>query len=122
MSEHKPALTAEEWAAWRSRNPVNGHSEWVEIEGGSACVEPGGVVISGQGTDYTPLVLSKPESRHALAAALLDGQSFGFTWADVDLLRDAGRAEDPYFDLPTCNAISDLADRIAALLPPRGDR
>ena len=42
---------------------------------------------------------------NAAAALALHGQPFGFTWEDVERCRDLG--------------LNDLADRIAALLPPR---
>jgi hypothetical protein len=51
-------------------------------------------------------------TQHALAAACLHGQPFGFTWDDVDLLREAST-------LAQWRAFTPIADRIAALLPPR---
>ncbi len=59
-----------------------------------------------------------PEQRHALAALALHGQSFGFTWADVDMMRDIVKEVTeltPYWH----HTLADIADRIAALLPPR---
>lgn len=53
--------------------------------------------------------------RHWLGAVALQGQPFGFTWADVEALR----AWDPRnYEAELRN----LADRIAALLPPRETR
>lgn len=50
------------------------------------------------------------------AAKVLHGQPFGFTWEDVDLLRNI----DPHDVVtPTLDAMHALGDRIAALLPPR---
>jgi hypothetical protein len=60
-----------------------------------------------------------------VAALALHGQPFGFTWADVDAIRGAAdEAEQearPYpSGIPEARAPFDsLADRIAALLPPR---
>lgn len=59
--------------------------------------------------------LASTNRPHALAALCLHGHPAGFTWEDVDRLRaevyPPGRT--PLFEL------MDLADRIAALLPPR---
>ena len=56
-----------------------------------------------------------PPSRHGLAALALHEQPFGFTWGNVDLLRTVAE------DSPAAHAerLRELADRIAALLPPR---
>lgn len=51
------------------------------------------------------------------AANLLHGQPFGFTWEDVNLIRGCViRAGREFGHNPE---LYDLADRIAALLPPR---
>lgn len=57
------------------------------------------------------------EDDHAIAALLLHGQPFGFTWADVDLIRRRLEYLDD-MDRPP-GQWSNLADRIEALLPPR---
>jgi hypothetical protein len=91
----EPALTPEEWAF---SDPV-ADDQWENAYGENM-------------------------GRHAAAALALYGQPFGFTHADVDLLRG---------NLETCvdergslyladeheSKLQDLADRIAALLPPR---
>lgn len=65
----------------------------------------------------------RPLGEHATAAFCLHGQPFGFTWEDVDALR-RGHAEEhgsgcvASLGDPPCSLLS-LADRIAALLPPR---
>jgi hypothetical protein len=67
------------------------------------------------------------EARHALAALALHGQAFGFSWEDVRYLREiADDVEFHYRDdsgpTPVYRPNPDLAwlaDRIAALLPPR---
>ena len=59
------------------------------------------------------------EERHALAALALHGQPFGFTWDDVDDLREIAPGFHHRGDGQVERALLDLADRIAALLPPR---
>ena len=85
----EPALTPEEW-----ENPSDafGHG-YLDLEFGSVDVSLG---------MYGPK--TQTQERHALAALLLNGQPFGFTWRDVDNIEDVA---------------PDLAARIAALLPPR---
>lgn len=65
---------------------------------------------------------------HAGAALLLHGQPFGFTWEDVDMVRVwASELEAMYDSIDELSAYDNwqrwksLADRIAALLPPRED-
>lgn len=55
------------------------------------------------------------ENDHALAALALFQQPFGFTWEDVDELHN--EIMRGYLLRP--DDIASLADRIAALLPPR---
>ena len=100
----EPALTAEEWAgiiaddwtldsrlAYTLEEADLGH---LEYRAGSA------------------------PPRQIAAALCLYGQPFGFTWNDVELL--LGIVESMAVHMPdtAARAIS-LADRIAALLPPR---
>lgn len=61
---------------------------------------------------------------HGLAALALHGQPFGFTWEDVDALRWAagfavGTSVTTDYTREKSARLSYLADRIAALLPPR---
>lgn len=104
-----PALTPEEWAT----GVVAGDEDEE-----SASIADGAVICSGPSPDdefvWGSAMFTGPR-RHALAALALHGQSFGFTWEDVDALRDA--ADSP--DLTGGWLYEDLADRIAALLPPR---
>jgi hypothetical protein len=75
------------------------------------------------------------EDMHDAAALALYGQSFGFTWADVDAVRecaeawrreqvdyadsmDAAPSDSPGYGR-MLDLMGSLADRIAALLPPR---
>lgn len=107
MSEGiRPALTAEEWA---------------RVLAGELCDENEALL---PGDPFDDEDRGKRLSDAGLAAALL--QMAGpkgtpwFTWEDVDLLRDFvvmdGGAPSGRF---AHTDIADLADRIAALLPPR---
>lgn len=134
MSETiEPALTPEQWAEARVKFPrPERYSDWVEggyyigTEGDFAGELVFELEVEGCDRD-TPL-----DRRHALAALALVGQPFGFTWEDVDRLRYAARGTIEYCDrlMPDdsggcCGnsadsaALASLADRIAALLPPR---
>ena len=115
-----PALTAAEWAALESQEHdvrlFRHHPRTDELlEVGLDCWD------YGSSTD-------KPADRHAIAALALHGQPFGFTRADVALVRgviadvDHGHG-DGCFRGPCCckdrmGRLFSLADRIEALLPP----
>lgn len=116
MSEPiKPALTPEEWAGATHRDPavypMATDPRWLQE------------VIDG----YMSMYADEP-AHHKTAAVALHGQPFGFTWADVDMLREevepcgcrqtASAAEDAEV-MCVFRALEALADRIAALLPPR---
>ena len=58
--------------------------------------------------------------RHKLAAMALHGQEFGFTWEDVDALLVVAKIADDLTGGQYSRVLS-VADRIAALLPPRTD-
>lgn len=70
------------------------------------------------------------DERHAVAALCLRGKDFGFTWEDVEVVEEAAkhwaeRAQEYGLNSPSQNRIMesvlrymDLANRIAALLPP----
>jgi hypothetical protein len=104
MSEIRPALTREEWAgATGAIDPLM--EPFTELH---VSIQPDGALAIWGAYDGG---VQSPAARHALAALALHGQPFGFTWQDVDLLRDAVDYLDP--------RIRTLADRIAALLPPR---
>ena len=64
--------------------------------------------------------LNSPEQRHSLAALCLFEQPFGFTHADVAIVRKLFSAirEKGIAWIEDANAFRDLANRIAALLPP----
>ncbi|MSP63224.1 MAG: hypothetical protein EXR72_23365 [Myxococcales bacterium] len=60
------------------------------------------------------------QARHLHAALCLYGQPFGFTWEDVDGLRALAESLGGTIHNPESVApLRDLADRIAAMLPPR---
>ena len=95
MSTIKPALSEEEWAKFH-----RSVTDCMDDTAMHLCIEN---------------MASIQKNAHAMAAAALHGQPFGFTREDVALLRayadwDLGGRNSTDFD--------DLADRIEALLPP----
>jgi len=88
----QPALTPEEWARLL-RVP-----DWDDRPP---------VPIVPAAFDYYERACRDLSDLHRIAAEVLHGQPFGFDWADVDGLRILAPE------------LWDLADRIAALLPPR---
>ena len=89
MSEIKPALTEKEWAAL--------DPDWFQ---------------NGKfgGDNYLTY-----DQRHAMAAKCLQYMPFGFTREDVESLRTLAGNDAWWID---DQELSDLADRIEALLPP----
>jgi hypothetical protein len=102
----KPALTPKEWEARGTGDDETG-DVFVHPDGNELCV------VLGYG-DFVGIL-----NRHGVAALALHGMPFGFSHADVNLIREmalfvmAGREE-----LRFGVTLSSLADRIAALLPP----
>lgn len=78
----------------------------------------GTLTIEGYGRSDQAFAFKAPE-RHALAALCLYGQEFGFTQADVDLLTFVARDEWNGDEMEIGRALLSIANRIAALLPPR---
>jgi hypothetical protein len=126
MGHEKAALSAAEWEELRAGRP--NLEIWDDPPPGS-----GVLGIEDQSEDaakgYARVL---PQARHALAALALHDQPFGFTWEDVDRLREAvddidfSHITDPErrqlmeLDTRMLRAwMLDLADRIADLLPPR---
>lgn len=105
----KPALTAEEWGKQHAERPA------LEVDWSGDRV----VDIGNNAWDTTSG--HEGGDRHAIAAACLYGQPFGFTWEDVRILRGWAETE-AEFDVSLgerpCDRMANLADRIAALLPP----
>jgi hypothetical protein len=121
------ALSAEEWEELRvSRSNVE---IWDDPHPGS-----GVLGVEDQSPDAAKgYARVMPDARHALAALALNDQDFGFTWEDVDRLREAVNDIDfshvtdqeqrklLEMDTRVLRAwMLDLAGRIAELLPPRG--
>jgi hypothetical protein len=127
FSNARTALTPAEWEDMRaSRANVE---IWDDPHPGS------GVLGIEDQSDDAPKGYARvlPEARQALAALALNDQPFGFTWEDVDRLREAvndidySHIADPeqrkLMELDTRVMrvwMLDLADRIADLLAPRG--
>lgn len=118
MSEIEPALTPEEWADEGGGGAVNRGDFMVYAPRGMD-----GLVVGPPGPGHGVLI---PTDLHQATAALcLHGQPFGFTWEDVDALRgliELQAALRKTNGVPGDGGLSPfarLADRIAALLPPR---
>jgi hypothetical protein len=113
MSEIRPALTPEEWASREVNRKLTDSGGWP-----LSCqpIALGEDAISIGPPEYAPSMHVPAEYLHAIAALALHDQPFGFRHKDVRLLREAvynvpdGWSGNPWMD--------ELADRIAALLPP----
>ena len=112
-----PALTSDEWA----RRLARPHSGALVDFGHCECGAP---VVRNLLDDSLP-----PANRHALAALALHGQPFGFMAKDVKNLRETAEESDEgdasndfylggYQVTVGSEWLLNLADRIAALLPP----
>ena len=114
--EIPPALTPDEWATGNvdRREPGRGDMRARMTSGLELFV---GWEESG---DDAWQVFIPPAGLHALAALALHGQPFGFTRADVEMLR--GIAESDYTGehgmVGPGAAVLRLAAKLAALLPP----
>lgn len=120
MSESSPALSEVEWARGRVEKPQPGEpgyvvvTPYIEERDGAICVS----------AHYSNARVH-PELRHPLAALCLHGQPFGFTWEDVDAMEAVYRrviaSPEPFGEqlAAAIERVHDLADRLAALLPPR---
>ena len=104
VSEIKPALTAEEWAREGTR-AIADRDDYARFRSALDAL-----------TEYDSTSFrTRSEMRRAVAAHALHCQPFGFTQMHVDELRGGADAMDGTF-LAIC--MRDIADRIAALLPP----
>jgi hypothetical protein len=119
------ALTPEQWEARDVRQAARHLDRWAEQNAeqtreddateyaaklglsGSGCV-----IVMNRAHDR---VLVPPPARPALAALALAEQPFGFTHADAAAVR---RAAENTQDPGTAAVLSDLGDRLHALLPP----
>jgi hypothetical protein len=103
----------DDWAKSRSGAQEEDATEYVAKLG----VNPSGsVVVMNRAHDR---VLIPPPARGPLAAFALADQPFGFTPADIELVRGAAAASD---DQHAAAALRDLAQRIQDLLPPAADQ
>lgn len=109
MSAIKPAMTPTQWEerCWY-RQCKRTHN------GGLFSFDADEVEINGDDHDEPARIFD--EERHVVAAACLYAQPYGFTWADVDALQYDGVG---YDEGHSQEALDSLAERIAALLPPR---
>jgi hypothetical protein len=104
----EPALAPEEWASGMADREVMIFGERYGLKSGLVLDDGEAVGVSGR-------------DRHAVAAFALYGQPYGFTWEDVQLLRSIAKGPNAmgnYFIAGLHPRAADLADRIAALLPP----
>ena len=113
-----PALTPEEWKfllhADSHSHPLAGHD----------CEHVPEDINVWDGEHVLEIDHGMPQHPHQVAAFLLHGQPFGFTWIQVDLLNaqadEIGRTLlHGEYEMGPYAQLRELADRIAALLPPR---
>jgi hypothetical protein len=122
-----PALTPEEWESrdyrqaareldtWAKSGPRSGSApDSTEYVAKVGLDESGSVIVMNRAHDR---VLIPPPTRPVLAAFALVDQPFGFTRADVDVLKRA--AEDTGDEAQT-SALRSLSERLQSLLPPVG--
>lgn len=119
-----PALTPEQWDARDYRQPARDLDAWARTLRGSADEDStefvakigidaaGALVVMNRAHDR---VLVPPPARAPLAAFALAERPFGFTPADVALVRAAAEGRTAG---DAAAALRDLAARIADLLPP----
>jgi hypothetical protein len=118
------ALTPEQWAARDYRQVARDLDAWSKAEPGASdddsteyvaklgLNETGSVIIMSRAHER---VLVPPPARSPLAALALAGQPFGFTPADVQLVRGAAERSE---DQRMAAALRSLGERIESLLPP----
>lgn len=111
MSDIKP-LTVEEWSGGRltfvSEPRLVLHDDGDGLE---CVVYDGPEYLDSSVADKLKVADWDNQGRHAIAVLALHGQPFGFSREDVALLRK-------WHGLKGIPAFADLAERIAALLPP----
>lgn len=114
----KPAMTAEEWALLAKkqvmRRPVNDRGIGFGYDRDTGGLD----VRAPHSTAQLPRTFN-----HAIAAAMLHGQPFGFTQEDVALIRAAIVPErsdewEMHEDEDRTARLESIADRLTALLPP----
>ncbi len=121
----KPVLTPEEWEARDYRQPAKELDAWVKTKPERRDEDDATEYVAKLGLRYDDSVVLMnrahdrvvvpPPARGALAAFALAGQPFGFTARHVTALR---RAAEALGGDPAAADVRDLADRLAALVPP----
>lgn len=109
----EPALTPEEWAD--DGKPVvlgSWDDAYVDVRAG---------LVDDPDDDANAGRAPHPRFAHAVAALVLRGQPFGFTWEMVDALRMVTPAEpETWHDAYAYrHELRAAVERVAALLPPR---
>lgn len=114
----KPALTAEEWAKRHVVWEVDDSDGWAHIEDVSMS-ETDSLVYVGVFDDKGLATAGTYVDRYKCAALCLHGQPYGFKREHVEMLRGVSCLDAPFRACHT--ELNDLADRIAALLPPEDE-
>ncbi|HET8623720.1 MAG TPA: hypothetical protein VFM14_09185 [Gemmatimonadales bacterium] len=120
-----PALTPEQWEARDYRQPAQELDGWAKARPGQARDDDSTEYVAKLGLrdDAAVVAMNRahdrvvvpPPARAALAAFALLDQPFGFSHADVAVLRAAAELQQAE---TSATALRDLRRRIAALLPP----
>lgn len=111
MDQVKAALTPKEWERVKEKiKKAEEDADLTRYYDRARRIEDYAVYWLEGGADYRR---GEGGAAHGAAAMLLYNQPFGFTWEDVDRLHKVDRV-DAEGDL-----LCSIADRIAALLPPR---
>jgi hypothetical protein len=121
-SEIKPALTPEQWKQGVGHYDDEPFPKGVVLDTTpvrvTACPALGEVHVSIEWVDEPAAHAHLDrDDGHPMAALCLWNRRFGFQWPDVDMLLSLAGERDATADERT--RLRSLADRIAALLPPR---
>jgi hypothetical protein len=107
----RPAMTPEEWEREEVSRTESGGVSQIEFH---AYLDPGLTV-----SNDNPEMVNVPfKVQHAVAAMALHRQPFGFTRYDVQMLREIATHRDVQDQSDWLEALTSIADRIQALLPP----
>jgi hypothetical protein len=120
-----PALTPEQWETRDYRQQAAELDRWAKAQPGRAADDDATEYVAKLGVrgDSSVVAMNRahdrvvipPPARAPLAALALAEQPFGFSQADVELLRQAAEREQ---GKAGAGALRELSRRIAALLPP----
>jgi hypothetical protein len=123
--QHDASLTPEQWEALDYRQPAAELDRWANARPGGEVDDDATEYVAKLGLREDACVVAMnrahdrvvipPPARAALAAFALADQPFGFSQADVELLRRTAELQQ---DDPHAAALHALRQRIAALLPP----